>query len=201
LSVSQTYKAALSVRWRLRNATKARHEAVHVHPLFSRLLAADIKAYELEAINLAHLRALEQVESARYAQRIWPELSLHHRIMALRSDLSHVPEGLPAVSNMHPCQVLGGLYVVFGSAFGAHMIVKSLKRALPDSRMTYYEIKDPSIWHMLCARLERLETPHIAYAIDGANATFDALLSTPAWIPPSPTDLQNLHTPTRHLEH
>lgn len=171
---------SLSVRLQLRDATQARHAAVHTHPLFSRLLASDIAEAELAAINFAHLRAFTQIEAARDALSLWPDLSLAHRIRALRADLSAPPEILPEAYAYTAAYILGGLYVAYGSAFGARMIVKALRRALPDAAVTYYEMNDPQAWHLLCTRLEHLEGRSVGHAIDGANAVFDALLMTPA---------------------
>lgn len=188
-----------SVRLNLRHATRARHEAVHLHPLFSRLLAANITAPELEAINLSHLRVFTQVETTRCSLSLWPELTLQNRIMALRADLSHAPSGSPPASKVDPAYVLGGLYVAFGSAFGAGMIAKSLKRALPDNPITYYDMGKPEVWKLLCARLELLDTLDIDHAIEGANAVFNALLLTPPWVNPNATNIQRPQIPPRHI--
>lgn len=191
-------KRSASVRWQLRQATRTRHEAVHAHPLFARLMANDITALELTAINRAHLRVFTQVEAERSALSLWPELSLETRMMALRADLSHPPKPLAIAPHRGYAFVLGGLYVAFGSAFGAQKVVKSLKRALPDAAVTYYEMKDPEGWHLLCTQLECLERPLVDCAIDGANAVFDALLLTPTGLGETIGSTPPRNTPDRN---
>jgi heme oxygenase len=168
----QSEQAPQGIRWHLRDATRARHEAVDTlgggFPLntprgYGRFLRA-------------HARALPAVERRLEAAGIatllpdWPARARRH---ALLSDLAALdldaPPALPFALPDCPAAALGAAYVLEGSRFGNGMLLRQVGR----QRATAY-LSHKASWPDFLARLEaRLAEPALwPAAVAGADAAF-----------------------------
>jgi heme oxygenase len=166
------------IRWHLRQATAARHEAVDAlgggyrldHPQgYRRFLRA-------------HARALPPVEQGLEAAGIadllpdWPDRS---RRAALAADLAArgvaPPPALPFAMPASPAAALGAAYVLEGSRFGNGMLLRQVRAAAEPSAIaaTAY-LGHKASWPDFLARLEqRLADPALwPGATEGALAAF-----------------------------
>lgn len=170
-------KDAPSVRMRLRAATKERHEALHRHPLFSRLTASDVQHHELLAANNANLQLFEAIEGSRAELDVFGALTLNRQIAALRRDVGG-SRGFSCATGLRlDCagSVLGALYVAHGSGFGAKVIQKNLASNLQNACSSYYSMDCSFQWPLVCEALETIGSTSIETASCAANAVFALL--------------------------
>ena len=171
----------ISNRMKIRDATKKNHQLLHVHPMFSRLVSEDLLASELHTVGLTKLSVFMQVESARFEAKVWPELNFRSQVTALFTDTFdarkvYVPRLNTPLNFKSTYALLGGLYVAHGSAFGANVMAKTIKKSLPDAAISYYCFQSPRQWSQLCKTLETLRECQLEQAISGANLVFNTLL-------------------------
>ncbi|WP_227271571.1 heme oxygenase-like domain-containing protein [Roseobacter weihaiensis] len=162
------------VRKRLRAAIHHQHMAMHEHPLMAPLLQQELTMRQLEATAVVSCLAMGVVETERAKHGAWSELSLHGHLEALKDDLPdlhHVPNhaALPQLQTVH--SLLGALYVMHGSAFGAATLKKSVLRALPNAPTSFFLNCEVETWRCLCNALEALSAPEAAQAEEGAVQT------------------------------
>lgn len=177
-SISLARDVSRSVREELRFATRSDHEALHAHPVFSRLLEPNLTKNALHAANQANLYVFLGIEASRRALSVWQDLSLASKIAALKADIGELPCTAAAALRLDSsAAVLGGLYVAHGSGFGARVLGKAIRGSLPDAAISYYEFAEPLVWKHLCTHLENLQEEEVAVAIDGANQVFRSFLN------------------------
>ncbi len=199
------------VRQKLVRETSAAHEALHVHPLLGRVADVTIDPATYHLALAANRIAFEGIEERRSHLQVWPEFSVAQDIEALSRDLcSHA---CPSVELDVPdlrrdTHLLGALYVLHGSGFGARVISRNIKTVLPGVSVSYFSrARDPRVWRRLVAELEsHANSPgRVDEVTYGAQVTFEfidqvatsllvaqrqhsrAPLKTPRRIPPMPT--------------
>jgi len=166
--------AGRGIRWFLRDATAARHEAVDGLGGAHRLDTPQAYA----AFLRAHARALPGVEQALEAGGIaasLPDWPARARRGALAADLAAlgaaVPAAAPAPLPEGEAALLGAAYVLEGSRFGNGMLAKQVTDGLPRAYLSH-RASWPAFLAVLEARLaDRALWPAAAA---GALAAFDA---------------------------
>lgn len=168
-----------SVRSQIADQTRDAHNALHVHPVLGRLISPDIGADEYREILLTYLSFYQAAENARMSFAVLPLLSFGQELDALRQDLdcndAVQTQVLPITS---PLEALGMLYVLHGSRFGATVILRHLKRAIPRNMHAYFGLTvDKAHWQTLLAEMEEHQGQHseILEIALGAKKTFFAL--------------------------
>lgn len=164
------------VRKRLRAAIHHQHMAIHEHPLMAPLLQQELTMQQLEATATVSFLAMGVVETERVKHGVWSELSLHGHLEALKNDLSGLhplPDraALPQLHTVH--SVLGALYVLHGSAFGAATLKSSVLRAVPNAPKSFFLNCEVETWRCLCNALEALSEPDAEQAEEGAVETIE----------------------------
>ena len=166
-----------NVRERIANATKQSREALHSHPILCRLTAVDLGQEEYTNILQRHLAFFEVAERLRKWFKIASALSFQQELRLLREDLYGYGEPRPqqCLTFETRCQVLGMVYVLLGSRFGARIIGKSLKAALPTHDHRFFnETKLRDRWCLLLSELEAegANSQQFAEMLNGAETTF-----------------------------
>lgn len=170
--------APIPLRHRLRAGTRLRHEALHRHPLLSRLTPPCLSRGEYEAILAAFLATHAAAEARRAALGLYPELSLAPASAALAADLGTgaATMGLPLFDWVDGAeQALGMLYVLHGARFGAGVIARGLRAERPGFPSRYFGGEgQPPVWPALLAALGRMPPREATSAalLHAANATF-----------------------------
>lgn len=149
----------INVRKHLSQSTYAAHEALHSHPLFSRLLNPDLRTSEYVACLAVSLTFFEAIEDACLAQHLQQEFSLSSSIRALRADLRKSEKseiyGQSWKSPSQQDELLGALYVAHGSQFGRQVIGEAVAHSLPSVDQRYFAMKsDPDTWRALLTQIE-----------------------------------------------
>ncbi|RKK02100.1 heme oxygenase [Pseudoroseomonas wenyumeiae] len=174
----QDGKQQQGIRWHLRQATAARHEAVDA--LGSAFPLETPQGYR--RFLRAHARALPAVEQGLEAAGIasllpdWPGRA---RRAALEADLTvlgiAVPSALHFAPPAGPAAVLGAAYVLEGSRFGNGMLLRQVQAAGDTcaSAATAY-LGHKASWPAFLAQLEQqLADPALWHgAVEGALAAF-----------------------------
>ncbi len=168
--------AGRSLRRALAQSTRARHEALHRHPVFARLLAPDLSQPEYAASLRVMLTFLVAVEAARSRVGAFPALGLAAAVAALRRDLGDgADRSIRMLDATAAPSVLGALYVAHGAQFGRQVIGRAVGVALPNVRHHYFQAHaDTGAWHCLLSTLNTYPGQAAAERIcDGAVSAFD----------------------------
>lgn len=177
-----------SARLRLRDATRAAHDAAEDTPAMRALFDGSIDRARYEALIAAlhgYFAAWESGSAAFLADAAavgWTYTS--------RADLLARDRAGAAAPSVHATPALahaqgwGMLYVIEGSTLGARGIAKQLRRVLPDVAPRYFALgaDDPAHWRRFERLLEReLADPAThAAAIVGAEHVFTELTAAMA---------------------
>jgi heme oxygenase len=189
----------LDGRARLREATRAVHERLHVQPAMAALAsgAIDLPAYRALLGRLYGFHApLENLLAAsEWAERAELQSVLSPRAKLLRDDLldlgadESAVEGLPkAAASMFPNlsaygHLVGCLYVRAGSTLGGRLLSRALDPLLgPDTQLGRRFLAGGNgadvQWRQCCVAIEQATAEgHWDDMLTGVNATFAALES------------------------
>ena len=166
---------AARLRQQLADHTRAAHEALHHHPLLSRMLAADLSLPEYRACLRAHLAFTLQAEAAHRATGLPPEFGFSDDLAALAADLGVRPTF--STAPMGRLQGFGWLYVAHGAQFGRQVMAASVARSLPDApRRFLCQRQPPQIWRELLAQISRSAgLSQTDTLLSGADSAFAAM--------------------------
>lgn len=172
-----------TVRRLLAARTRAAHEALHLHPWIASLARPGLTHRRYRAVLGAYHGFFVGVESERERLVELPQLSLRPAITALASDAAtsrrdadrDSASGVPRLPD-RPA-LLGALYVLHGAGFGASVLNRAVRTALPDAPRAYLgSATARETWRRLEDELEAYGGDDAACRrlIDGATATFSA---------------------------
>ena len=162
-------------------ATADAHAALHDHPWVSRLTLPGLTVQTYRRILSAYHIIYSEVEARRVAADVYAALSLGTAVSALAADISALGKGrarceCPVISDaMGPVEILGALYVLHGSGFGARVLNASVARNLPTAPRAYLAVgTSPDLWRQLKGALQVFagDTEKLEKLIESANATF-----------------------------
>ncbi|MEM9317810.1 MAG: hypothetical protein AAGA70_02250 [Pseudomonadota bacterium] len=164
---------SFSVRSALSEATRAEHEALHVHPLLSRMVEPSLSMADYRGCLVAQLSFMSTIEAARLSVAGAEILSLRPECEALIADLCCADPVLARPDWARgPGHVLGALYVAHGSQFGRKVMACAVAKALPGASRKFLSLpSNPQAWRSLLADLQTY-TGDLADLIDGAHAAF-----------------------------
>jgi heme oxygenase len=167
-----------SVRSQIAKSTRQAHEALHVHPVLSRLISPDINADEYRKILVAHLSFYQAAEDARQLFALLPSLSFDPALRSLREDLDDNSvlrtQELPITSRL---EALGMLYVLYGSSFGAKVILRNLEATISDKKHVFFSRRvNINAWQTLLGAMEEYHSQQnkISEVALGSEKTFFA---------------------------
>lgn len=159
----------------LRDETHRLHLDLHAHPLYLRLPAPDLTYQELRATAAVTYSAAAEAEATRARRRIWPEISLSDHLQALERDLGDaaclVPHSGQSYLNTD-AGLLGALYVIHGSAFGAASLANSIWRTVPSAPRTFVVPRNTQAWRFLCQLLDDVPAADLPLLAEGAKEVF-----------------------------
>lgn len=165
----------MTVRSRLREATRAEHVAVDA--LFSQFDLSQVTGYRslLRTMAKAHI-GLEAALDAAGAARLVEDWPARRRGGLIRADLTDL--GIEAGDGIDPpgfpteAEVLGGIYVVEGSRLGGALLSSRIAPGTPMRFLT--APARPGAWRNLLALLDRhLDHPaQLDLAVSSARACF-----------------------------
>lgn len=163
-----------TVRSFLATKTGAEHQALHDHPLFSKLVSEDLTSAEYMACLDAQFRAFRAIEDARQRLDAHREFTLVPQITALSDDLRHPPDpGQDTLLFDTPDEVLGALYVAHGSQFGRAVIRQALQANLPDEPRAYFNMPtDAPGWRTFLQVMEATGLGRSDAVLRGATVAF-----------------------------
>ncbi|MEO0772867.1 MAG: biliverdin-producing heme oxygenase [Pseudomonadota bacterium] len=165
-----------TVRSFLATRTGAEHQALHDHPLFSKLVSQDLTAGEYTACLEAQLRAFQGIEAARVAQNAHEGFALVAQIAAMSEDLGPSVPARAALDLATADEVLGALYVALGSQFGRAVIRKALQTNLPDAPRAYFDMPtDATLWRAFLQTMEATDPGQSDAVLRGATMGFAAM--------------------------
>ncbi len=150
-----------SFRRTLAEATAPEHEALHTHPWISRLAEPDLARPSYEVILGGYREFLTCAETVRQTLDVYAEFSLADPLSALDEDLAHWKPD-PTVPP-RPClgfadsgtAMLGVLYVLHGSGFGASILARQVRQALPGISTAFLGAGTPTgLWRALVQAFE-----------------------------------------------
>jgi len=176
---------SFQVRQALREATDAAHRRLHHHPVLAPLAAATLTRAQYGA-GLAALHGVHAAADRALAAR-WPErtpraplIAVDLRALGLDPDRLDAADTLPAYES--DAALLGGRYVIDGSAFGTQSMLGNVRRTLGLDAATGASffaggtLNTSDDWRALLAALEGLRTPDERdRARAAAEATFAAV--------------------------
>ncbi|NNK15684.1 MAG: biliverdin-producing heme oxygenase [Sulfitobacter sp.] len=169
------------VRQALAEATAPAHRALHVHPWIARLNAPDLSVQVYRQILSAYYSIYAEVEARRVAADVYVGLGLGPAVSALAADISALEMGRAtrwypvSAAWMEPVEILGALYVLHGSGFGARVLNASIARNLPAVPRNYFALgTSPILWRNLKGALQAFADKPAGQEklIESANATF-----------------------------
>lgn len=172
---------AFDVRQALAEATAPAHRALHVHPWIARLNAPDLSVQVYGQILLAYYSIYTEVEARRVAADVFAGLGLGPAVSALAADISALGKRKAtrwcpvSAAWTEPVEILGALYVLHGSGFGARVLNASIARNLPAVPRNYFALgTSPILWRKLKGALQAFadEPAGQEKLIASANATF-----------------------------
>lgn len=163
--------------------TRHAHEALHDHEWIGQLSSPALRYETYRSLLRAYYLFFHHVEETRHASRVFHALSLSQAIHALRRDLilmsaedlggaPHVPLTLTT-----DYEILGALYVLHGSRFGARILARNVSSTLPGVPATFLNCNVPKVqWNTLLKNLDRVGSSAQAVApiVSAANRTFRA---------------------------
>ncbi len=162
-----------TVRSFLATKTGAEHQALHDHPLFSKLVSEDLTADEYMACLDAQLRAFHGIEAARQRLGAHGEFNLTAQIAALSGDLDQPDVPQQTLPLTTPDEALGALYVAHGSQFGRAVIRQALQTNLPDEPRTYFDMPtDAQGWRTFLEAMETTDPGRSDAVLHGATVAF-----------------------------
>lgn len=159
----------------LREATHRLHLDLHEHPLYRRLQEPDLTFQELRATAAVTYSAAGVVEASRARRQIWPEISLAEHLQALERDLGGSQGLAPQPARSHlttEAGLLGALFVIHGSAFGAASLAKTIWSAVPSAPRSFVVPRDTGAWRFLCQLLDSLPAADLPLLAEGAKEVF-----------------------------
>ncbi|MEM7732359.1 MAG: biliverdin-producing heme oxygenase [Pseudomonadota bacterium] len=165
-----------TVRSFLATKTGAEHQALHDHPLFSKLISEDLTTSEYMACIDVQFRAFGAIEAVRVRLEAYGEFSLKPQIAALAEDLDHPDMSRDALRFTMPDQVLGALYVAHGSQFGRAVIRRALQKNLPNAPRAYFDMPtDAKGWRVFLQAMEATGPVHSDALLHGAIVAFELM--------------------------
>ncbi len=132
-----------SVRQVLAEATGPDHIELHGNPWIASLAGSDLTRDRYRVILGAYRAFFALAEAERRAKDVFSDLSLANPIAALDRDLADAPRRLHAEPKLPmdctatPAAILGLLYVLHGSGFGARVLGANVKKSCPRFRVTF----------------------------------------------------------------
>ncbi|MEM1074946.1 MAG: hypothetical protein AAF665_16880 [Pseudomonadota bacterium] len=156
-------------------ATHDAHLRLHVEPVLHNLTQADITHQGYCDALLVLAPVFCAVEAARLAEKLWPQFSLASDITAMRQDLKNACLPKASLPLVNEWQVLGGLYVTLGSAFGRNSFRATVERAMPEKSTRFVSRHVPAnSWRELVSTLDTVTGNQAALCnvIDGAQRSF-----------------------------
>jgi len=168
----------------LATRTRKVHLVLHRHPWISLLGSPALTLWQYGAILSAYHRFHVHVDMTAAENASAPALSLRPARERLKADIDcldlHEDSGLAnpvPLSLSSSRQVLGALYVLHGSSFGASVLNRNVRKVLPAAPRHYLGAgADRDCWEQLNQELERHSEDELARhdILDGARATFQA---------------------------
>ncbi len=150
-----------SVRKSLIENTRAAHQELHKHHWIAALARPTITSGNYHRVLIAYRAFYKHVESARAELSTYPQLSLETAISALDDDVSDQPsveqrsEHRITLSLADSPSVLGALYVLHGAGFGASILNRNIKKALPTMKRSFLSAgTTQATWQQLNGELE-----------------------------------------------
>lgn len=165
-----------SVRSFLATMTGEEHQALHDHPLFSKLVSEDLTAGEYMACIAAQHRAFQGTEAARQRLNAHEDFTLMPQISAMSDDLGTPSDAAPALPLRSADEVLGALYVAHGSQFGRAVIRRALQANLPQEPRAYFDMPtDAGAWRSFLQEMEATQPDHSDAILRGATLAFERM--------------------------
>lgn len=178
-----------SLRERLRNETRAEHEAIEAVPLIGALsrpeLTRDDYVLVLARFHGLHAPLEEALRRIEGLREFLPDLEARMRTPALVEDLralgfSGLPEPAPAPLPRDLSEAFGALYVLEGSTLGGQVIKNRLeeRELVPEGALHYYGHRGDGTglaWRRFLAALEEASSSGSLDAdrvVASARATF-----------------------------
>lgn len=153
--MTATMAAQHSVRRELMMATRDIHEALHRDPLLTRLTDKEINATEYTAALGVFSTYYNGIEACRRGFDKWSSLSLAPDCAALALDVPKPQSATDLPEFADALELLGGLYVAHGSAFGRSVFYRTIRQALPKLEHNFLSTRhDVLVWQALLDRLE-----------------------------------------------
>ncbi|MEO0443479.1 MAG: biliverdin-producing heme oxygenase [Pseudomonadota bacterium] len=180
LKVQQNF----NVHHELASRTRDAHQSLHHHPLISQLVSPSLTANGYQMILSCYHGFFQSVETRREQYAYWAEFSLQSHIENLQKDLRYYSidqEKRPSISlDWLQCKVsiLGALYVLHGSGFGARVIAKQLNNTLPEHPHHFFsQNTNKRHWQQLLNNLSlAVDTEHrFELLVSSAQNTFYTL--------------------------
>ena len=165
-----------TVRSFLATKTGAEHQALHDHPLFSKLVSEDLTAQEYTACMEAQFHTFGRIEAARATLDAHSTFTLESQIAALSEDLQHPGTPDHALDLRTADEVLGALYVAHGSQFGRAVIRRALQTNLPDEPRAYFDLPtDAAGWRRFLQAMEATGPGQSDSVLRGATLAFELM--------------------------
>lgn len=172
-----------SARADLAVGTRSAHLRLHRHRWISQLASPTLTMETYSGLIAGYHLFFRHVEEIRRKSGVYPELSMREAIDALKTDQDAFATSPVRPVNDVPLifsttsEILGALYVLHGSRFGAQVLAKNIMTILPAAPVAYF-LSSPSKtqWRNLLSSLEtngKSETERYRL-IAAANLTFDA---------------------------
>ncbi|ASJ75684.1 biliverdin-producing heme oxygenase [Granulosicoccus antarcticus] len=173
-----------SVRQVLATRTRQAHEALHEHPWIASLLDPELTISGYCTVLGAYHGFYQHVQEACSVHSIKSGLSLALARDRLKYDLDclhqyhqNKPQIPVELIVEEPAELLGALYVLHGSSFGASILNKNVRRVLPDAPRHFLGSGTTrESWQQLINELEQFRGDDLAREklINSASATFHA---------------------------
>lgn len=165
----------LTGRERLRRATDPIHQLMHRHPVMARLLKPEVSLQDVRSAAAVSYKAASHLETARAASGHWPCLSLEQHVSDACAEFSrglrqHLD--VPRSCSQSEYHLLGALYVMHGSAFGAKVIFNHVKRHIDAVPPGAFPDHDKTAWQALLTALGALSEAQSDEAVSGVQTQF-----------------------------
>jgi heme oxygenase len=175
--MTASMKQEQAVRRHLAQTTHALHDALHGHPVFRPLTSPLLTKVEYYCALTAFYAFYTGVERARAKDDDWHDFSVARECCALDEDLADRFRGIPVPEMEFDTRddMLGGLYVALGAAFGRASFRRNVIAAVPRGAHAFLSLQNPSHqWRRLLLILEhRGADPGARHRIErGATQAF-----------------------------